>query len=219
MVDEETGNEIIENENIENQGAEETTTENVEETTTETEDVGKVTTEDARTEKEGNFFTKQSTPVKIIIAIVAICCIGAIIFVIAGLLTPGGINFDASTGFHMETVGAHSFKIPASFEKVNETTELGGAKMAFFQSRSNSNKRFAITAFTNELDLDEFAVEFGEQIGVDGEETTINGEPAYKFENTKNGVYSFILNIDGKSYSFSVSDAISNPDQFVADLI
>ena len=85
-----------------------TETEEVEEATESVETNDEVSenygVKDEATGKEGNFFTNLSTPVKIIMAIVAICCIGAIIFVVAGMLTPGGIHFSFRAWFHTEII-------------------------------------------------------------------------------------------------------------------
>lgn len=56
-----------------------------------------VNTENKSVEKSGNWFSKQSTPVKAILGIVAVCCIGIILLLVIGMLTPGGINWQFST--------------------------------------------------------------------------------------------------------------------------
>jgi len=202
-----TDEENIQNENIDNESVGNESTEN--------ESVG-----NENVEKEGNWFTKQSTPVKVIIGIVAICCIGAIILVALGMAIPGGINFDYNVGFHTETVGSHSFKIPSEFERKTDTTTASGAQMVTFQSKSDANKVLIITAFNQEINLETFAENFGQSVGSAGEKITINGKPTYKFKTTENGetAYLYILTIDGKTYDFVVSESISNPDQFVSDL-
>jgi len=218
MTDEENmENEGVENENIDNEVTENEVigNENIEDKNIKDENIEK-----GSVEKEGNWFTKQSTPVKVIIAIIAVCCIGAIILVALGMTLPGGIDFNYNVGFHTENVGSHSFKIPAGFERKTDTATTGGSQMVTFRSTSNDRDVLIITAFNKELDLEKFAENFSKELGSDGEKITINGKEAYKFKTTENGetAYLYILTIDGKTYDFVISDTISNPDQFISDL-
>jgi len=178
--------------------------------------------ENENVEKKGNWFTKQSTPVKVIIGIIAICCIGAIILVALGMTIPGGTNLGYNAGFHNETVGSHSFKIPAEFErKDNNTAPTSGTQIAMFQSKSDGTKVLSITATNQEINLETFAEYFSKSVGSDGEKITINGKPTYKFKTTEYGatVYLYILTIDGQIYNFVVSESISDPEQFVSGLL
>lgn len=173
--------------------------------------------EEKEIKKEGNWFTKQSTPVKAIIAIVAICCIGAIIFVALGMLTPGGINYDFSTGFHTETVGSHTFKIPAGFDKI-ESSSQGSAQVAIFGNSSDDQIRISSL---NQDSLEELTASYSEIAGDNGTKVSINGETAYKFSTTVGGYPTdiYIMNIDGKTFTFELSGNFSNSQQFVADII
>ena len=170
---------------------------------------------DVATEKEGNFFTKQSTPVKAIIAIVAICCIGAIILVALGMTMPGVLNFNV--GFHTETVGSHTFKIPAGFDKINSTSQ-GSAEIAIFGNSSDDMIRISSL---NQDALEELSATYSQISGDNATKVNINGNPAYKFSTTVSGYPSdiFIMNIDGKTVVIETSGSFSDSQKFVADML
>lgn len=56
-----------------------------------------VNSENKSVEKTGNWFSNQSTPVKAILGIVTVCCIGIIVLLGIEMLNPGGINWEFNT--------------------------------------------------------------------------------------------------------------------------
>jgi hypothetical protein len=184
--------------------------------------------EEKEIKKEGNWFTQQSTPVKAIIGLVGICCIGVILIFAMGAMSPDGINTSFNftdfsgntTGWSTERVGAHSFKIPAGYEEYSSTSGVSGGKIVTFSHKNDNEKTLVISDLNQQLDLDDFAVQYGLKISNDGRKTTINGEPAYRFETTSNGYefYSYIINIDGDTYNFIITTDTSNPDKFIESL-
>lgn len=75
-------------------------------------------------EDTGNRPSKQSMPVKLILGIVGICCIGVIVLVVIGMLVPGGINYEFGTNtvkFPYETtIAGVTFHLPEGYTHAQE---------------------------------------------------------------------------------------------------
>lgn len=87
------------------------------------------TNSNQNTEPQGNWFSRQSTPVKVILGIVAVCCIAIIVLAIVGALIPGGINYEFGTNlatFPQETtIQGVVFHLPDGYDLVqSDTTNL-----------------------------------------------------------------------------------------------
>lgn len=80
-------------------------------------------TENKNVEKSGNWVSKQSTPVKAILGIAAVCCIGLIVLLAIGIMTPGGINWEFNTNtsdkFTNEvSIAGVTFYLPDGFKLI-----------------------------------------------------------------------------------------------------
>ncbi len=178
--------------------------------------------------KEGNWFTKQSTPIKVIIGVLAICCIGVIVLFAMGAMSPDGIqtsfNFTDSsgktTGYSTEKIGKESFKIPTGYTIFsNVTGEGGGVIVTYINNQTNNT--LTITDTGQQLsNIESFATNYAEEKGSEAVKTTIGGETAYKVDVTSQGYtfYSYILNINGETYNFVIDTETPNPDEFIANL-
>jgi len=155
--------------------------------------------------QSGNWLSRQPTVVKVILALVAICCIGVIILLALGMIIPGGFNwqFDAVSFPQETTIGNSKFYLPSGFSKVESDTSSPTMKS---YSYSNGVNYITISVYTlsydqlvNNLKSSPRTSNFGTATfnGVTG--TTLdyygsNGaERAFVFE--KNG-YGYLIEMD-----------------------
>ena len=98
-------------------------------------------------EGTGKGLSNQSTAVKIILGIVAICCIGIIVLVVIGMLVPGGISYEFGTNtakFPYETtIGGVTFHLPEGYTLVQ--TYMNDGDKAFSYQKGSSE--IAITNY------------------------------------------------------------------------
>ena len=119
----------------------------------------------------------------------------------------------------IEKIGKHEFKIPTGYEKQGSENEANGGLTASFM---NKDINFLYISYLNQrVNLEDFAKEYGKELGNEGVKLTINGEPAYRFEIQSLGYsfYSYAMNINGDTYTFLISKETPNPDDFIAKLI
>ena len=156
---------------------------------------------------------KSSNTILIVIAVLAVCCIGGLVLFFGGILT---LDFMAGPQYTNETVGGHVFKIPVGYEKRtgNEFTEF----------RNDSNKFIKISSIGTRLEVYAFALVVSSELdGLSGYRMDINGTPAYRFDTVDTGasgqsVYLYAMNIQGDNYLFMVSKGIQDPDDFLLNV-
>lgn len=157
---------------------------------------------------EGNWFSRQSTVVMVIIVLFAICCVGIIVFFAAtAFLSPDGIQANDD---HTDRVGSHDFKIPAGYEIFKtETSEINNADY-FYYKDSKTGYVFAILEDYKDVTRSLEPVGLANILAMDSNsdpvEVTLNGETAYKVESFDSNppVYLYSMNIDGKLYCIAV---------------
>ena len=157
---------------------------------------------------------KSSNPVIIVVAILAVCCIGSLILVFSGIVS---LDFTLGPQYTNETVGNHVFKIPVGYEK-----KTGGGEYTEF--RNDSNKFIKISSIGTRLEVYAFALVVSSELdGLSGYRMDINGTPAYRFDTVDTGasgqsVYLYAMNIQGDNYLFMVSKGIQDPDDFLLNV-
>jgi len=173
--------------------------------------------------------SKNSKPILAIIIFIVLCLIGALAVFNLATSTLDGISLDfisddtfnlnLNNGNNIEKIGNHEFKIPTGYEKQDSRDEnTGGLTVSFM---NEDIKLLYITDLNLRANLEDFAKEYGKQLGNEGVKLTINEEPAYKFEIQSSGYsfYFYLMNIKGDTYTFLISKETPNPDDFIAKLI
>ena len=159
--------------------------------------------------------SKKTSPILIIVAIVAICCVvGGIAVFIGAITLPDFIEPD----YRDEPIGNFVFKIPNDFVLNNNNERLS-------YEFKNGSTYLRIVPFDTQDTLHDFAsdiwavFEYSEYTKVN-----INGTTAYKFStediDTGKSSYSYAIKLNGQNYVISVSrDIPPNPDDFIAKII
>ena len=171
--------------------------------------------------------SKNSQPVLPILIFIVLCLIGAL--AIFSLTTPAldaiSLNFflddnlNQNNRNNIEKIGKHEFKIPPGYEKQESKNEVNGGLTVSFM---NEDINFLYISYLNQrVNLEDFAKEYDNELGNEGVKLTINGEPAYRFEIQSLGYsfYSYVMNINGDTYTFLISKETPNPDDFIVKLI
>ncbi|MCL2687907.1 MAG: hypothetical protein FWE58_05170 [Methanobrevibacter sp.] len=235
-MDEEPNVENNENEsNVENEENIENNEESVDDTVNEstannednvedTANESNVTNEVESDEKSGNWFSKQSTPVKVILGIVAVCCIGLILLVVAGMLTPGGIHwgFDTNSGDNFTgetTVQGVKFSLPEGFNLSQSETTSAYFKIYMYSDGTN-NIGISVYPFSSKAEIlstlkenPEFT-NIKENVPMGG----YTGTTAEFSSGTTTNVKVFVFEKEGKVFLIELSDRL-NFDEYVPKII
>lgn len=171
--------------------------------------------------------SSKKSPILIIVAIIAICCVVAGVAIFIGAIAlPDWTNINTTTTttpvdeqeYQDETIGGHLFKIPIDFERVSSAGD-------YIQFENDQNQIIRI-AYTDEYtDLHSFARALETDLNVDGERVSIDGITAYKFSNVVDADGSagrltlYAVKLGENIYGITFSRDIPNPDDFLERII
>jgi hypothetical protein len=154
-------------------------------------------------------------PIIIVIGVLAVCCIGVGVLIFAGAL-----SLDEWSGptYNNETIGGHVFQIPTEFKRDSSTSAKD-----YIQFKNDNSQFLRILYFTEEYELYSFALVLASELGTDGNRLDISGTPAYKYntvdtDGTGQSMYTYAMNIQGKTFVISLSKNIQNPEEFLANV-